>query len=129
MDDYLKNWLKKAEEDLKVAKHEFALSEYEMVTSAVCFHCQQAVEKYIKAFLVANQIEFGKTHNIEYLIELASAKSPEISDIEPGDLSFFAVNARYPDSEFIELDRTDCQKAIEIAENVRDLILAKLNML
>ena len=128
MDDYLKNWLKKAEEDLKVAKHEFALSEYEMVTSAVCFHCQQAVEKYIKAFLVANQIEFGKTHNIEYLIELASAKSPEISDIEPGDLSFFAVNARYPDSEFVELDRTDCQKAIEIAENIRGFVLSKLDV-
>ena len=128
MDDYLKNWLEKAGEDLKVAKHELALPDDEMVSSAICFHCQQAVEKYIKAFLVANQMEFGKTHNLEYLIELASSKSPEISDVEIGNLSFFAVNARYPDSEFIELGRDDCQKAVQIAENIRVFVMAKINL-
>jgi len=64
----------------------------------------------------------------DYLIELASSKSPEISNIEIGNLSFFAVNARYPDSEFIELDRTDCQKAIKIAERIREFVMAKLNI-
>jgi len=48
--DLVKNWLDKAEKDLISAKHE--LSFKDMVTESVCFHCQQAVEKYLKAYLL-----------------------------------------------------------------------------
>jgi HEPN domain-containing protein len=45
IDEYIKKWLIKALNDVKVAVHEMALAEEEIVTNAVCFHCQQAVEK------------------------------------------------------------------------------------
>jgi len=38
------------------------------------FHAQQAVEKFIKAYLVKNQIEFRKTHDIGKLINLIETK-------------------------------------------------------
>ena len=63
--DFIKQWLLKANEDLLVVDK---LTEYEIIaTSSVCFHCQQAVEKFLKAFLIANGVEVKKTHNIEYL--------------------------------------------------------------
>ena len=31
---------------------------------AVCFHCQQCAEKYLKARLQQDRIVFGKTHNL-----------------------------------------------------------------
>jgi HEPN domain-containing protein len=43
----VKRWLIKATEDLKVIEHEIKLSEEEMAKGAVCFHCQQFVEKPI----------------------------------------------------------------------------------
>jgi HEPN domain-containing protein len=43
-----------------------------VITDTVCFHCQQAVEKCLKAFLVKHQIEFPKTHSIMTLINLCS---------------------------------------------------------
>ncbi|MEA3283008.1 MAG: HEPN domain-containing protein [Euryarchaeota archaeon] len=43
-----------------------------VITDTVCFHCQQAVEKYLKAFMVKHQIEFPKTHSVMTLINLCS---------------------------------------------------------
>jgi HEPN domain-containing protein len=50
IDEYVKNWLIKADSDLKIVEHELALPIEEVVKDIVCFHCQQAVEKYLKAF-------------------------------------------------------------------------------
>lgn len=69
-DEYIDNWIKKANNDLKVAENELFIGGNDIVMDAICFHSQQAVEKYLKAFLISKQIEFGKTHNLEYLIEL-----------------------------------------------------------
>ena len=71
-DEYLKNWIKKADNDLKVAEHELRIDKDDRVTEAICFHCQQSVEKYLKAFLIYCKAEFGKTHNLEFLLELCA---------------------------------------------------------
>lgn len=46
-DEYLQRWIIKANNDLIVAEHELYTSKDERVTEAICFHCQQAVEKYL----------------------------------------------------------------------------------
>lgn len=48
---YLQQWLYRANEDINVIK---ALSneQIQLYTSTICFHCQQAVEKFLKAFLI-----------------------------------------------------------------------------
>jgi HEPN domain-containing protein len=51
MNEGVKKWLLKAFEDLKVIEHEISFPENEIPTSAVCFHCQQFVEKVLKAYL------------------------------------------------------------------------------
>ena len=52
---FVHQWISKAEEDLLVVEK---LTEIEVfATSSVCFHCQQAVEKYLKAFLISNGID------------------------------------------------------------------------
>ena len=43
--ELIDSWVDKAEKDLLSAKHE--LSFPDAVTETVCFHCQQAVEKYL----------------------------------------------------------------------------------
>ncbi len=93
-EDFIKQWLLKANEDLLVVNK---LTEYEIIaTSSVCFHCQQAVEKFLKAFLIANNVEIKKTHNIEFLLSECSDIDSDFADIEPKELSDFGVDARYP---------------------------------
>ena len=100
--EYLKKWLIKANNDLKVAENEIRLPPKETVTEAVCFHSQQAVEKFLKAYLITRNIEFGKTHNLEFLLELCIKEDKEFEEIDVGNLSFYSVEVRYPD-EFIYL--------------------------
>lgn len=69
INEKIKRWILKALNDIKIIEHEFKFNETEIVTDGVCFHSQQAVEKLLKAFLVSKNIDFGKTHNINLLLE------------------------------------------------------------
>ena len=89
----------KANEDLLVIEK---LTEFEIIaTSSVCFHCQQAVEKFLKAFLIANGIDIKKTHNIEFLLSECSDIDKDFTDIDPKELSDFGVDVRYPGDMFV----------------------------
>jgi HEPN domain-containing protein len=127
IDDYLGKWLIKANNDLKVAENEIQLAPQDMVTDAICFHCQQAVEKYLKAFLIFKQIDFDKSHKLEYLLELCIEKDIDFSQIELGDLSFYAVEVRYPDDFYIPTEN-EARENLDIARKVKEFILQKLNL-
>ncbi len=58
-----RDWLAKAATDLAVCDR--LLTEGTEFSEAVAFHAQQAAEKSLKALLVARQVEFPKTHDID----------------------------------------------------------------
>lgn len=60
--DFVQSWLKKAEGDLRAAS--FLSQESGDRGDMIGSHCQQAVEKLKKAFLVRHQIEFRKIHDL-----------------------------------------------------------------
>jgi HEPN domain-containing protein len=64
----VKRWIFLADGDLKTAEDE--LSVPEPFTNTICFHSQQCVEKYLKAYLSFVGKSFRKTHDISELIEL-----------------------------------------------------------
>ena len=65
-EELIKKWIDKADRDLSTAKVVYLhLPDYHEM---IAFHCQQAVEKYLKAILVFNNIEFERTHNLIYWI-------------------------------------------------------------
>jgi HEPN domain-containing protein len=100
-DDYIKDWLAKASNDLKSVEHELGLEESEVLRDIACFHYQQAVEKYLEAFLISHQVEFPKTHNVEYLLEKCAEIDARFSDIDVKELTSFAVDVRYGDGFYI----------------------------
>src|SRR5436309_1859575 len=65
----VQQWVQKAENDLKTATYTLQLKE-ECPTDTVCFHAQQCIEKYLKAVLVYNGVDFPRTHNLSVLIVL-----------------------------------------------------------
>ncbi len=65
--DYIRNWLFRAKEDIAVAESLSSIN-IEFYTSTICFHSQQAFEKFLQAFLIYNDIDFPKTHDLDYLI-------------------------------------------------------------
>jgi HEPN domain-containing protein len=127
IDVYLKKWLIKANKDLKVSENEIVLPSEDMVTDAICFHSQQAVEKYLKAYLIFKQVEFDKTHNLEFLLEICIETDNDFSQIDVGNLSFFAVEVRYPDDFYIPTEK-EARECLEIARKVKEFIYKKLNI-
>lgn len=59
-----KEWLDRAEDDLGYAKA--SLDEELEFFDLICFHFQQAAEKYLKAFVVARGLQFKKIHELPF---------------------------------------------------------------
>ena len=123
--ELIDSWIDKAEKDLLSAKHE--LSFPDAVTETVCFHCQQAVEKYLKAYLVFLGISFTKTHEIGELITKCEDKDNEIAVLkeEADELTDYAVVVRYPDDWFVP-DLEDAEGAFEIANKIREFVVNRI---
>jgi len=66
-----KVWVAKAEQDLEAAKCCMQKAG-PPVYDAVCFHCQQCAEKYMKAVLTERGVHFPKTHDLKELVALIS---------------------------------------------------------
>jgi HEPN domain-containing protein len=112
-----KEWLAKADNDLTTAAHTLKLRA-NCPTDTVCFHAQQCVEKYLKAILVLEGIDFPKTHDIEALImRIPLRLRPEISPQEQAELTEYATGARYPGWEDIPL--ATARRAVAVARRVR----------
>ena len=70
--ELIAEWLKKAQHDIGTA--ELLLAQKQEYTDTICYHCQQAVEKYLKAYLVNLNIPFKKVHDLDYLLNLITEK-------------------------------------------------------
>ena len=123
--EFIDRWIEKAEKDLLTAKHE--LSFPDAVTESVCFHCQQATEKFLKAYLIFLGISFTKTHEIGELITKCENKDKEISALkeEADKLTDYAIAVRYPEESF-EPTLQEANEAFETATKIRRFALDRI---
>jgi len=124
-DEFVHRWLTRAEEDLNAAK---SLITYgSSFLSTVCFHSQQAAEKYLKAFLTYHQVEFPKTHDIAELLDLIMPIDSKLSESlrDVIILTNYGVEVRYP-GDRPSVTANDAQQAVQLAEKVRRLVLELL---
>lgn len=70
-----RDWVQKAEHDF-LAALDLGRRRKLPLHDMVCFHCQQAVEKYLKARLEEAAIHFPKTHDLESLLHLSMPLVP-----------------------------------------------------
>ena len=112
----VRQWVEYAEEDFTVAKS--LLRRTKPLTTSSCFHSQQCAEKYLKAMLVAKDVEFPKTHDL-LILDVLCNKAGILTGYtkeELGRLSGYAVHTRYPGNQpTIE----DAKEALAIVSDVR----------
>lgn len=122
---YIAEWIDKADHDLGSAKLIFLhIPEY---FDTIAFHCQQAVEKYLKAILVFYDIQFERSHNLIYLLDLLSTKI-EISESDTEKailLNGFSVQIRYPDNTTF-LSKEELEISLNIAQDFRSFALERI---
>ncbi len=70
------------------------------------YHCQQTVEKSLKAALVLAAVRVGKTHDLHTLVEAVVGVLPMLTTVatECRDISPWGVAFRYPVSPALHAD-------------------------
>ncbi len=125
--DEIKQWIIKGDHDLGTAKITFLhIPEY---LDTVTFHCQQAVEKYLKAFLIFHSKAFKFSHDLIYLLEMIVQIDADFEDFfdNISELQGYAVEIRYP-NETIFLSNEKVEKAIFTAKSVREIVTHKIDI-
>jgi len=111
-----REWLAKAEGDYKVAV--LLIKTKQPVFDAICYHAQQCVEKYLKAWLSEQSIHIPKIHDLEALLKSCQPSLPRlIDDLDDARyLNAFAIEIRYPGSVAGDVE---AKKSLEIARKFR----------
>ena len=117
-------WLFLAQRDLRAAK----LLVGEEPSSAL-FHCQQAVEKSLKAYLSFHNVPFRKTHDTRELAEQCTALNAALSTIlaEASTLTEYAVEFRYADAPR-DPDELEAEEALLLTQRVVDQIRISITL-
>lgn len=112
-----RSWLEKATEDLRTAK--ILYNAKPPALAHVMFHCQQAVEKTMKAFLTWHQMPFRKTHNLREIGDQCISLDASLRELVEASipLSDYAWEYRYP-GEDEEPTRKEAQQAMTVAKKV-----------
>jgi HEPN domain-containing protein len=120
----LEEWVEKAEGDYTTAvvlKRQRKEPQYD----AICYHCQQSAEKYLKAYLVKQGVVPQRIHDLLDLLSECIIYDAGLSSLWP-DVRFlnpFSVQFRYPGD-----TATDIQ-AKDALENLRRILRRKLGLL
>ena len=65
----LKEWMEFARMDFLTAKHLYEHM-YPKPLEIICYHCQQAIEKFLKGVLISKGVTIKKTHDLGLLAEM-----------------------------------------------------------
>lgn len=125
--EWVRAWLTKAHSDLRSARALAALTE--PATDTAVYHCQQAAEKALKGYLAFRDQPMERTHDLERLLELATALDPTFAPLEAHAdvLNPYATAFRYPDTLSVQFPTAvEVDAAIGHAQAIYDFVLQQV---
>lgn len=119
------DWLEKAKRDLKSAK---VLKQNDCGNDVVAFHCQQAIEKSLKGYLLKQTGQVAEGHSLIYLCKEASNYNIEVKK-RLKDCAFvnqYYIETRYPADVPLAVSDNEANECISIAEEVYRIVTGSL---
>lgn len=113
---YPADWLRIADRDLRRADHLLDVHDAE----AAGFYLQQAVEKFLKAFLLSKRWKLERIHDLEALLNDALAYDPSLEEFRPvcQKITAFYLVERYPFVTEVGLTEDDVRSSLEQAKRL-----------
>ena len=120
-----KDWIEKGNHDFEDARRLLESGGY---ADTICFLCQQAVEKYLKGYLVFKKTKPRAIHKLEDLANDCARLDKSFFTIadECLFLSGYYIETRYPPLVLIEYPNKEALKAVEITEDILKFIAHRL---
>ena len=123
MNQEVKQWIEMAELDYGVAKHLYE-TYYPKPLEIICYHCQQAAEKTLKAVIIASGAQAGmpKSHDLSFLLnQIKNQVAVEERFYDYADeLTPYGVAVRYPSELFLE--ERHAVEALKMAKEILDFV-------
>lgn len=122
---YYYKWLDKALSDLQSAR---ILLTWGGDPMAVAFHCQQAIEKALKGYLLFRLGRHFDGHNLTFLCRQAAACDPRFESYidESAALNNYYIETRYPTDVPFVITETQEHKILSMAEDLFGVIRQEL---
>jgi HEPN domain-containing protein len=122
--EFVLEWFSRADSDLFSAQ--FLLNMRPIPVEIICYHCQQCAEKYLKGYLLSQNEEITKTHDLLILNKKCKVYDDQFTNLDGACLSMadYGTNIRYPYP--IELNDADAKAAISAAQEIKRFVLKKM---
>lgn len=119
-------WVERAEGDY-IATQKLLPTTNPQLYNIICFHAQQCIEKYLKAWLQEANLPVPRTHNLEELLALIVPTLPAWTQWQPDFkiITEYAVESRYP-GDSATADNT--QHAMHVCQAVRQAVRTSLKL-
>jgi len=126
MNPLTQEWIQRGEADY-VTVQQLLLAEDPLLHNIICFHAQQCIEKYLKAWLQEANMPVPRTHNLEELLALIVPTLPDWSDWQPDFkiITKYAVEPCYP-GDPVTVENT--QHANSVCDEVRQAVRTQLKL-
>jgi HEPN domain-containing protein len=120
-----RQWLRKADDDRLLAKR--ALRGRPPLYDGTCYHCQQAVEKYLKGLLNEFGLPIPRVHDLEQLLGRLLTRDATLQLLRRAikGLTDYAVDYRYPG---LRATKRRAEAAVRKMERVRAEIRRRLGL-
>ena len=132
MDDGAKvsamEWFDRGDRDLETAQ---LLYDEQGYTDVIAYHIQQAVEKYLKGYLVVNGQRPPRVHDLDTLLNLAARIAPDLYDafIDLCEKATkYYIEERYPPGPPAEHSREEIKADLDLTRRLVDCITRKAGL-
>ncbi|KAF0132897.1 MAG: HEPN domain-containing protein [Candidatus Saganbacteria bacterium] len=121
----VKKWLEKAKNDYDFSSSILPESTF---YAQICFFFQQSAEKYLKAFIVKNDLAFKKIHDLIELLKICQAHQPSFSGLfeDCRTLNVFYIDTRYPVHWPSNINKEEALKALSASKKIKEFVEALL---
>lgn len=118
---YPKDWLRIGAKELKRAENLLGLNDFD----GAGFNIQQAVEKYLKGFLLSKGWKLRRVHDLETLLNDVLDHDPSFEEFRQECLKItdYYFEERYPSTVMSELTEVEVRSSLETAKRIADKVL------
>lgn len=114
-------WFEIADRDLGFAK--LGLEESDEFYAQICVQAHQAIEKYLKGFLVYNNVKYPKIHDLGKIINECAKINKDFEEFweDCSKISNYYVDSRYP-VHYEQKTKKQAKEAVEAAERIKKFV-------
>ncbi|GMU19206.1 MAG: hypothetical protein AMXMBFR12_03980 [Candidatus Babeliales bacterium] len=112
------SWIEYADNDLRAAQ--VVIDIQNPLIGVSLYHIEQALEKTLKAYLIAHDVSFALTHDLKPLLKSCITLDTNFDQFtaDAKEISPYATKSRYPNKSYIPPTKEAVEKFIQRAQTI-----------